>query len=52
MQVRIEAGRMRVAEMFQKLLFVSAVADVIADVIGVLQREDYEIMTFAVAERA
>ena len=52
MQIGIEPGRMRVAEFFEERLLVAAVADVIANVIGVRQREHDEIMSFAIAERA
>ena len=43
---------MRVAEFFQERLLVAAVPDVIANVIGVGQRQDDEIMSLAIAERA
>ena len=43
---------MSVAETVEKFLFVPAVPDVIADVIGVLESQDNEIMSLAVAQRA
>ena len=52
MQIGIEAGRMRVAEFFQKRLLVAAVADVIANVIRFGERKDDEVMSLAVTERA
>ena len=52
MQIGIEPGRMRAAEFFQKRLLVAAVPDVIANVIGLREREDDEIMSLAIAERA
>ena len=50
--IRIEPRRMCVLEMFEKRLFVAAVADVIADIIGILERQDDEIMSLAVTEGA
>ena len=52
MHIGIEAGRISAAEFFQKGLLIAAVADVIANVIGVGQREHDEIMTLAIAQRA
>ena len=52
MHIGIEAGRMRLAEFFEKRLLVAAVPDVIANVIGLGEREHDEVMSFAVTERA
>ena len=52
MHVRIEPGRIRAFKFLEEGFFVAVVADVITNVIGVGQREDDQIMTFAVAERA
>ena len=43
---------MRVAELLQERLLVAAVADVIANVIGVRERKHDEIMPLPIAERA
>src|SRR4051794_8151403 len=43
---------MGVLKMLKKRLLIAAVADVIADVIGVLESQDNEIMSLAVAEGA
>jgi hypothetical protein len=43
---------MRVAKSLEERLFVAAVADVIADVIGIGEGQHDKIMAFAVAERA
>src|SRR6185503_18165626 len=52
MNIRIKTGRVGAFEFLQKRRFVAAAADVIADVIGVGQREDDKVMPLAVAEGA
>jgi len=52
MQIGIEPGRMRALESFKECLLVAAVPDVFADVIGVCERQNDEVMSLAVAERA
>ncbi len=47
MLVGIEAGRISALEFLQEFLLVAAVADVFADVISLVQREDDEIMRAA-----
>ena len=45
--VGIEAGRVGALELLEELLLVAALADVVADVIGLLQGEDDEVMRAA-----
>ena len=52
MHIGIKAGRVGAAEFVQKRLFVAAVPDVIANIIGVGERKHDKIMTFAIAQRA
>ncbi len=47
MHIRVKARRISAAEFLEKLLFVAAVHDVIADVIGFGQREHHQVMTAA-----
>ena len=51
MHIRVEAGRMCAVKFFQESLLVAAVPDVFANVIGVGERQDDQIMSLAVAER-
>src|SRR5438874_3756363 len=47
MHIRIESRRMRAFEFFQERLLVAAMADVVANVIGVCERQDYQVMAAA-----
>ena len=48
MHVGIEAGGVGAFEFLEELLLVAALADVLADVIGFVQREDDEVVRAAV----
>src|SRR5439155_26361784 len=52
MHVGIEPRRMRPLESFKERLLVAAVPDVIANVIGIRERQNDEVMSFAIAKRA
>ena len=52
MHVGIEPKRMRALELFEERLLVAAVPDVFANVVGVRQGQDDEIMALSVTERA
>ena len=51
MHIRIEAGRISTAKFFEKRLFVATASDVLANVIGIGQRQHDEVMSLPVAER-
>ena len=52
MNIGIEPRGISAAKFFQKGLLVATAANVFADVIGIGQRENDEVMAFAVTERA
>src|SRR6266566_1544387 len=52
MDIGIETGRVSAAKFVKKRLLIAAMPNVIADVIGIGQREHDEVMSFAIAERA
>ena len=52
MHIGIKPGGIRAFELLEKLLLVAAVPDVIADVIGIRQREHDQVMSLAVTECA
>ncbi len=52
MNIRVEAEGISALEFLEESLLVAAVADVIANVIGIGQRKDDEVMPVPVAERA
>ena len=50
--IGIKPGRVSAAELVQESLLVAAVPDVIANVIGVGQGQNHEVMAFAITEGA
>src|SRR5207248_1338735 len=52
MHIGIKAGGVRTAELIEKLLLVTAIPDVIADVISIGQREHDDVMPLAVTKCA
>src|SRR5262245_46815516 len=52
MHVRVETWRMLAIESFPERLFVAAVPDVIANVIGICESQDDHVMSAAVAQGA
>src|SRR4029450_181128 len=52
MHVGIEPGRMRAFELVEERVLVAAVPDVIANVIGVFERQNDDIMSASITKRA
>src|SRR6516162_11936225 len=50
MNIRIKAGRAGVLEATQEFLFVPSMRDVIANIVGVLQRQNDQVMTHSKSE--
>src|SRR6516165_175859 len=50
MNIRIEAGRAGVLEPTQEFLFVPSMRDVIANIVGVLQRQNDQVVTHSKSE--